>query len=56
MTNKIRWSTMNSDTSVEQLSDNPFNDAEIAWHMATATASENYPLDLAVCGKTRVGE
>ena len=43
-------------TSVEQLSDNPFKDAEIAWHMATATASENYPLDLAVCGKTRVGE
>ena len=47
---------MNSGTSVERLSDKPFKDAEIAWHMATATASENYPLDLAVCGKARVGE
>ena len=45
---------MKSNTS--QLSNNPFPDAEIAWHMATATASENYPLDLAVCGKARIGE
>ena len=36
--------------------DNPLSDAQIVWHMATRTASENYPLDFSVCGKVRVGE
>ncbi len=35
---------------------NPYLDAQIVWHMATPTASENYPVDLAVCGKARLGE
>jgi len=36
--------------------DNPLSDAQIVWHMATPMASEICPLELAVCGKVRVGE
>ena len=39
-----------------QIIDNPFKDAQIVWHMATSTASENYPVDLAISGKAHLGE
>ncbi len=41
---------MNSDTSVEQLSDNPFKEAEIAWHMAAAALmGKTIPRLCAIC-------
>lgn len=43
-------------TSFQLAADNPFTDAQIVWHLATTTAGENYPIDLAVCGKARIGE
>jgi sucrose-6-phosphate hydrolase SacC (GH32 family) len=36
--------------------DDPFAQAAVAWHMATPTASQNYPVDLAVYGQARLGE
>ena len=45
-----------SGTSLSQALANPFNDAQIVWHMKNLTASEICPLELAVCGKVRVGE
>ena len=36
--------------------DNPFEDAEVVWHMATPTGGENYPLDLEAHGKVRFSE
>ena len=36
--------------------DNPFKDAQTVWHMATPTASENYPVDLAISGNAHLGE
>ena len=43
------------DSAVAAATGNPFADAEVTWHMATTTGSENYAIDLEVCGEVHLG-